>query len=279
MLGSATAGHERRWFGKYSGTVTDNADDAKLGRIWVKVPSIFGSVHPGQAGEPGQPPDEGPAVRARPCLPFGHFYVPPTGAHVWVEFEGGHVESPIWVGVWYPEGTVPPPAAINPPDNRVIQTVSGHTVEVSDKADDEHILIKHKGNGFFSMDHHGNITIASQNGSFVSLSVADDNLTIMDKNANLLTLSGEGASVVSKGGVTIHLSDDAAHIIAPKIVLEGQSIVLGAGASEPTILATSFLTMFAAHTHGTAVGPSTPPVPPLAPPMFLNFSTSAVAVK
>src|SRR5438093_1586430 len=106
--------HAGKFYGKYSGEVTDNHDDDFFGRIKVKVPSVFGADV---------------EVRARPCFPYGHFFVPPVGAKVWVEFEAGNTSYPLWVGTWYPQGKTPQPAAMAPPDNRVIQTASGHTIE------------------------------------------------------------------------------------------------------------------------------------------------------
>src|SRR5579871_4147029 len=114
--------HAGKFYGKYSGEVTDNTDTETRGNITVKVPSVFGTDV---------------EVLARPCLPFGHFFVPDVGAKVWVEFEAGDLRFPIWVGVWYPTDSTPKDAAISPPDNRVIQTPSGHTIEILDKAGEE----------------------------------------------------------------------------------------------------------------------------------------------
>src|SRR5262245_27429655 len=99
--------HAGKFYGKYSGTVTDNADKNFFGRIKVTVPTVFG---------------DGVEVSARPCFAYGHFFVPPVGAQVWVEFEAGDTNYPLWVGTWYPDGKAPTEAAISPPDNRVIQT-------------------------------------------------------------------------------------------------------------------------------------------------------------
>src|SRR6516164_3467460 len=117
--------HAGKYYGKYRGAVVQNdADPDHMGSIVVTVPSIFG-------------PDA--KVTARPCLPYGHFFIPPVGTQVWIEFEGGHTDYPIWVGTWYPRGATAAPAAISPPDNRVIQTASGHTIEIMDKAGEEKI--------------------------------------------------------------------------------------------------------------------------------------------
>lgn len=81
----------RRFFGKYRGKVTSNLDPLQLGRVQVSVPAIFGSER---------------LSWAMPCTPYagkgvGWFAVPPLNANVWVEFEGGDPDYPIWTGCFW----------------------------------------------------------------------------------------------------------------------------------------------------------------------------------
>ncbi|HEV2818739.1 MAG TPA: phage baseplate assembly protein V [Allosphingosinicella sp.] len=80
---------ERMW-GKYRGIVVNTIDPEQRGRILTIVPDV------------------GPAVLtwALPCLPgagpgTGFFVLPPVGASVWVEFERGDVDYPIWTGGYW----------------------------------------------------------------------------------------------------------------------------------------------------------------------------------
>ena len=96
-------------FGKYRGLVVDNVDPLDLGRIQVMVPNF-----------PGFTPNW-----AMPCVPYagpqvGFFFIPPIGASVWVEFEGGEVNKPIWVGCFWQEGQMP--ARPGPPLQKVLRT-------------------------------------------------------------------------------------------------------------------------------------------------------------
>ncbi len=82
---------QRRFYGKYRGMVSQNVDPKGCGRIQVQVPDVLG-----------------PSLSswAMPCLPFGGpqmgmYIVPPTGAGVWVEFEQGHPDYPIWTGFYW----------------------------------------------------------------------------------------------------------------------------------------------------------------------------------
>lgn len=92
-----------RFFGKYRGTVVDNADPTQRGRIKVKVPAVLG------------PAD----VWAMPCVPYagagvGLYALPEPGTGVWVEFEQGDPSFPIWVGCFWGDGELPdvPDAAV-----------------------------------------------------------------------------------------------------------------------------------------------------------------------
>jgi hypothetical protein len=271
--------HIGKYYGKYSGDVFKNdSDPDNTGVIVVKVPSVFG-----QAAE----------VTARPCLPYGHFFVPAVGSKVWVEFEGGHTDYPIWVGTWYPKGETPPQAAQSPPDNRVIQTASGHTIEIMDKPGEEKITIKHKGNAFISIDKNGSVLLSDQKGSFVHLNAEQGEATIMEQHGHLMTMTARGVLIVNKDSSLVELTSDTARLSAKNIILQGTSVALGAGATdpppEPAILGQTFATMWNAfielyskHTHGTGVGPSTTPIPPLVPPPLLapgKGLASAVLVK
>lgn len=260
--------HVGKYYGKYSGEVTDNHDDSKKGLIKVKMPTVFD--------------DPDTEIVARPCLPYGHFFVPVVGSKVWIEFEAGNLGYAIWVGVWYPSDTLPQEAALNPPDNRVIQTDSGHTIELMDKDGEEKITIKHKGNAFITLDKNGSITIANSQGSNIYLNANDGQTTVTDQHGHLLTMTGDGVTMTNKDGTLVQLKDDTATIMAKNIALAGTSVALGVGAQEPTILGQTFSqgwNAFAIHTHATALGPSGPPVPPgipLAPGAGL---TSSVVVK
>jgi cytoskeletal protein CcmA (bactofilin family) len=80
----------RRYYGKYRGVVLDNFDPMMLGRIMPEVPSVPGML----------------LNWALPCFPYGgprvgFFAIPPIGATVWIEFEGGDPNYPIWSGCYW----------------------------------------------------------------------------------------------------------------------------------------------------------------------------------
>jgi hypothetical protein len=118
-----------RHYGKYRGTVVDNVDPEQIGRLLVMVPDVLGVT---------------PSSWALPCVPAagvesGVFVVPAIGANVWVEFEQGDPDYPIWVGgFWGLVADVPAfaavPPAIPPGVNIVLQTPLQNMVLISDSA-------------------------------------------------------------------------------------------------------------------------------------------------
>src|SRR4030095_9317776 len=73
----------KKYFGKYRGIVTDINDPMMRGRIRARVPNVLG---------------EQESSWAEPCAPFWLFALPTVNAGVWIEFEQGDPDSPIWSG-------------------------------------------------------------------------------------------------------------------------------------------------------------------------------------
>ncbi len=96
VAGTALNTVPKRYYGKYRGKVADNIDPLFLGRIIPIVPAI----------------SEVPLTWALPCTPYagmqvGFYAIPPIDANVWIEFEAGDPNYPIWTGCFWEEGEVP----------------------------------------------------------------------------------------------------------------------------------------------------------------------------
>jgi hypothetical protein len=79
------------FFGKYRGVVLNNIDPMQQGRLQVQVPDVAGLI---------------PTSWAMPCVPLaginaGILALPMIGTGVWVEFEQGNPDYPIWVGCFW----------------------------------------------------------------------------------------------------------------------------------------------------------------------------------
>lgn len=109
-----------RFYGKYRGTVENNIDPLSLGRIQIRAAAVLGDTS---------------LAWAMPCVPYagpgvGLFLIPPSGANVWVEFEGGDPELPIWSGCFWGAGEVP--ALLARPATKLLKT-DGVTITIDDQ--------------------------------------------------------------------------------------------------------------------------------------------------
>ncbi len=120
-----TAGPQ--FFGKYRATVVNNVDPMVQGRIQVQLADRYGMF---------------PSTWALPTVPFaakgsaGMVALPQLGSSVWVEFEAGDPDYPIWTGAFWPDAAGFPPLALagaTPATPNIhLQTTTGVSVTLSD---------------------------------------------------------------------------------------------------------------------------------------------------
>lgn len=165
-----------KFYGKYRGLVVNNIDPMQIGRIMVIVPDVLNIV---------------PGTWAMPCVPvagiqMGMFTVPPPGSGVWIEFEQGDPDFPIWVGgFWGSAAEVPASARIVPPG---VPGVSIHTVLQ---------------NGITISDvpgPTGGILLKTATGAMIS--VSDVGITISNGKGALITLMGPTVDI-NLGALTV----------------------------------------------------------------------------
>jgi Type VI secretion system/phage-baseplate injector OB domain len=94
-----------KYFGKYRGVVTDNRDPEQMGRIRAKVPDVSGDAD---------------TSWATPCVPLPltddvGSALPAVGANVWIEFEQGEPDYPIWSGCYFTSRAETPRSLQNAP--------------------------------------------------------------------------------------------------------------------------------------------------------------------
>ena len=169
-----------RFYGKYRGLVIDNIDPQQTGRILAQVPDVLG---------------ETPSSWALPCVPAagiqaGFFIVPPIGSQVWIEFEQGDPDYPIWTGgFWGTAADVPTfataPPAIPPGQNIVIQTTGQNMLLVSDSA---------------PTPATGGIVLKSTSGAMIV--VNDSGIYIDNGQGATITLIGPSVDI-NVGGLTV----------------------------------------------------------------------------
>lgn len=163
--------------GKYRGTVINNIDPMQIGRIQAMVPDVAGFI---------------PSSWAMPCVPVagintGVFTVPMIGSGVWIEFERGDPDYPVWVGgYWGTAAEVPLLAHAVPPG------VTGFTIQTPLK------------NGVVISDvpgPTGGILIQTTTGAMISVS-----------DVGIIISNGKGA-IISMTGPTVDINVGALTVI------------------------------------------------------------------
>ena len=254
---------ERRFYGKYRGFVVNNADPAKLGRLTLRVPSLLGT--------------EVVTGWASPCLPYGgdanqgFLFIPEVEAGVWVEFEEGDLEFPIWVGTFWckPDGEseLPKPNdpdgaeqgdVQDPPTRKIIKTKKGHTIQFEDADGEEMVMISEAEHGHvITMNSDGVKITDGTNGhentmDSEGISVTDganshevllngQGISIKDgTNQHKITLDSSGITVESQTGAKVQLTAAGVAVDAgPGIVeVKGSLIKLSSSADLPVIRVT-----------------------------------------
>lgn len=164
-------------FGKYRGTVVNNIDPLQIGRIQAMVPDVAGLV---------------PSTWAMPCVPVagintGLFTVPMIGSGVWIEFERGDPDYPIWVGgYWGTTAEIPVMSRTVPPG------VTGITLQTPLK------------NGLVISDvpgPTGGIMIQTTTGAMISVS-----------DVGIIISNGKGA-IINMTGPTVDMNLGALTVI------------------------------------------------------------------
>jgi len=138
---------EGRFYGKYQGFVADNADPQKRGRLRLRIPDVLGPDVISGWAEPCFAYGGGPD--------FGHFSIPPASiasdgksytTGVWVEFRGGDLQYPIWVGTFFgaPGGTSEAPGDDAAPDVavHVMRSHAGHGLVMVDTTGSERLELR-----------------------------------------------------------------------------------------------------------------------------------------
>jgi uncharacterized protein involved in type VI secretion and phage assembly len=167
----------KRYYGKYRGMVLNNVDPMQIGRVLVQVPDVLGLAT---------------SSWAMPCVPIagkmsGTYVVPQMGAGVWVEFEQGDPDHPIWVGgFWGLVAEIPPLALAGIPvsPSIVLQSALQNSVVISDLPGPP-----------------GGIMLKSATG--VTTLIVNDTGVYIRSGAASITLLAAGTVIVNEGALLV----------------------------------------------------------------------------
>lgn len=245
------------YYGNYRATIVNDKDPKKLGRVQVRIPQLASDNKVEYWAWPkGQPAGED----------FGDFMIPPVGSPVWVEFENGNPQNPIWSGGQWAEtyARVPTEAQRASPSNRVRKSLKW-IFEMDDENDRVKISSKEGGHGLV-IHGNGNIEVNGP-GNFTkttgpSSDTIDGSETVTVTGSTEKTITGSltlaaaalaatitGTGTITIGGQVMTISGGSGSL---KIEYGGSSIELTG--SDVKIMGKSFLS----HAHsGVSTGGGT----------------------
>ncbi len=256
---------EQRFYGKHRGFVVENDDPEKLGRLRLKVPSVLGN--------------EVVTGWAMPCLPYGGsnnlgtLFIPEIDAGVWVEFEEGDLEFPIWVGTFWSkpggESELPKPnddtgaeedSVQSPPTRKIIKTLSGHSIQFEDDGSALRILITDGENENRILFSDTGITVANKNNS---VEMSNNGIVIEDSNGNKVTQDSSGTKIEDSNGNEIVMDGMGGFPAGP-----GVTINAGTG----RVCMEDLVTWLMSHQHIGNMGAPTPLFPANIPDLSLALA-------
>nr|WP_321465812.1 phage baseplate assembly protein V [uncultured Desulfobulbus sp.] len=244
---------ERRAYGKYRGFVVDNEDPERRARVRLRVPALLG---------------EAETDWALPCLPcgglnnLGLFTVPALGAQVWVEFEGGNLDFPIWTGTFWQEADDIPEEVQDQQTTKVLRTARGHVLLFEEKDGEETVSLEHADGAKLTMNVEGSVELCNKDGEKLMLDADGDSLSLEDQHGNTLTMDSNGITLQDMNGNQVKMEASGITVQASAtLTLEGSLVQLGGSGGEPVIKGTSLLSKLILHTHPTSMGPTGPPIP------------------
>jgi hypothetical protein len=172
----------KKYYGKYRATVLNNVDPMQIGRIQVSVTDVSAVL---------------PTTWALPCLPVsginnGTFALPMQDAGVWIEFEQGNPDHPIWVGGYW--GLAPERPALS---QTVSPGVPGITIQTPTL------------NGIVVNDTPGAGGVIIYCRGIPMIAVTDAGISIMNGKGATINMVGPAVSVVGNpvdinlGGLTV----------------------------------------------------------------------------
>jgi hypothetical protein len=251
-----------KYYGVYSGLVTRIDDPEGRGRIQAHVP------------EAAQ--DKAPNVWIAPAFMGagfnrGAFFPPEVGDSVWVSFANGDPAAPeVYWGGWYGKEDVPDEYATTNlpigretakvPRRRGIITRKGHRIVFTDEDGEEAVEIAwHKPSSTPPSGQPASDSQQMNNARATNL-VDPDAIHSYDRSSgdtHFIRFTEAGITLENKEGVSIQIL-----VQNKKVVVSAENVELAAGADTPAMRGDDWMNWALNHNHGTAWGPSSPPLTP-----------------
>ncbi len=179
------------YYGVYRGQVMSTADPDSLGRVQVHCPTIHGPLYPPMWAFPRT---------TMGGKQFGFWHVPDVGEWVYVSFDHGRLDYPLWEGGWWGAGD---PTTDMVPTSVVLATKEGLKI-VLDRQNEV-------------------ITIQQTNGNSI---IIDSGEIIISHNSDIV-LQAQGSVTINAHAQVNVTAQDKVSITAPEIDLTGNVLIAG----------------------------------------------------
>jgi len=210
MFGHYDEDRNKLW-GKYRAICVDVHDPERKGRIRVYCPAVYG---------------EDWSDWAYPNLPPNFFGLPKEGDMVWVEFEGGDPEYPIWTGIWFEdsvEDNHPPLTSRTGVVDHDMKDHESHPIDSVERKPfrdgkyyDPHVTVLHHSHTGLviyvddSPNKKGGLYIRDRAGNEIKiLDNEDSSFVIEDMNGHKVTLGKDTIRLDNAYGTYFELGKDA----------------------------------------------------------------------
>ena len=261
--------HFNKYYGTYRAVVADNKDPEKRGRIKLYSPDL-GETKPLE-------------IWVDPEFDFagkghGAFFPPEIEDFVRVTYSHGNPSTPnAYRGGWYIKDGVPEKLGHDEggdskkgtaPIKRGLVTKAGHALVFNDKKDEESLELSWKDSSAkLTIDKKATVTIITGN-SHIVIDKEGKKIEIIDENKNTILLDDKGVTITTNKDVKV-TADKGVTVKAATVDIDSSKVTLTSSSGEPAVLGDSLKQWLTDHTHGTGVGPSTPPIKP-PPPSILS---------
>jgi len=212
------------FWGKYRGTVVAVADPLKLGRVQVEVPAVLGDTR---------------LSWAMPCVPFagpgvGLVAIPPVGAHIWVEFEGGDPDYPIWTGCFWGPAEFP----LNVPAKGVSVLRVGDMALIARDQQDARAVLPRSGSARAATEVavSGASVVVSRGGRAI-VTIDDNQVAVKLGAVEVLVTTRDAKVTAGPDGATLTMSADAVELARSpqRVKVSAQGIDLTTAAAKVTV--------------------------------------------
>lgn len=216
----------KKFYGKYRGKVADNIDPLFLGRILPIVPAV----------------SELPLTWATPCVPYaglqvGFYALPPIGANIWIEFEGGDPNHPIWSGCFWEEGQVP--LGTPAPGMTILKTefitlilnddpeLGGLTLEITPPAVDTPITLTLNSTGV-ELVTEALLSLTSNELNIASSAVTVESEGDVNIASNVLSIETEETNIASS---VVTIESEETNIASSAVTIESEETNIASAAT------------------------------------------------